>query len=126
MTRKVYESKSSRTSGPYSHAVDSADYVHLSGQTAMSASGSNELKGDINAQTEQCFVHLFEVLEDAGLAEGNVVKVNVYITSMEYLDSVNEVYETKFTYPYPARTCVTVKELPDNADVEIEMVAKKA
>lgn len=125
MTRKVYESKRSMTTGPYSHGVDSGDHVHLAGQNAMSGSDAYQLKGDIANQTEQCFVYLFEVLEEAGLIEEDVVKVHVYLTSMQYLDAMNAVYETKFTKPLPARTCVGVQELPDGADVEIEMVAKK-
>ena len=38
---------------------------------------------------------------------------------------MNEVYKTKFTEPYPARTCVAVLELPLSADVELEVVAKR-
>ena len=37
-----------------------------------------------------------------GLTEANVVKVNVYLTSMKHFDAMNEVYKTKFTEPYPA------------------------
>lgn len=125
MTRKIYESKRSKTSGPYSHGVESGNYVHLAGQNAMSASDATHLKGNVAAQTEQCFVYLFEVLEEAGLTEEDVIKVNVYLTTMQDMDPMNGVYEAMFTEPRPARTCVAVKELPDDADVEIEMLAKR-
>lgn len=43
----------------------------------------------------------------------------------KYFEAMNEVYKTKFTEPYPARTCVAVLELPLSADVELEVVAKR-
>ena len=44
---------------------------------------------------------------------------------MEHFNEMNEVYQERFSAPYPARTCVAVLELPLGADVEIEVVAKK-
>ncbi len=43
----------------------------------------------------------------------------------EQFRGMNEVYQTRFQAPYPARTTVAVFELPLGALVEIEMVAKK-
>jgi 2-iminobutanoate/2-iminopropanoate deaminase len=54
-----------------------------------------------------------------------VIKCNVYLTSMSNFSGMNEVYLTRFTAPYPARTTVAVFELPLGALVEIEMVAKR-
>ncbi len=126
--RKSYTTKDVMSSGPYSHAIDAGEYVYLSGQTAensltLKKKDNEEL--DIKEQTEECFKNLNRVLNEAGLTEKNVVKVNVYLTGMKYFDPMNEVYKTKFSEPYPARTCVAVFELPLGADVEIEVVAKK-
>ena len=82
-------------------------------------------KLNIKEQTEECFKNLNRVLKEAGLSEENVVKVNVYLTGMKHFDPMNEVYKTKFTEPFPARTCVAVYELPLGADVEIEVIAKR-
>lgn len=54
-----------------------------------------------------------------------MVKVNVFLTSMKHFPEMNEVYEKKFSKPYPARTTVAVLELPLGADVEIEFIAKR-
>ncbi|WP_059173902.1 RidA family protein [Bacillus sp. FJAT-27445] len=123
--RKAYEAKSATVSGPYSHAVDAGEFVYFSGQTAMNSISAENLKGDIGKQTKQCFKNLFEVLEAAGLTPDDVVKVNVYLTDMNNFAAMNEVYETQFTSPFPARTCVAVLALPLDAEVEIEMIAKK-
>ena len=65
-------------------------------------------------------------MEQAGVTFDDVLKVNVYLTSMKHFKAMNEVYETYFKAPYPARTCVAVLELPLEADVEIELIAKRA
>lgn len=125
MTRKAYDAKGTVASGPYSHAVDAGELVYFSGQTAMNSVSAEKMSGDITAQTKQCFINLFEVLESAGLTPDDVVKVNVYLTDMKYFSEMNEVYKTQFSEPYPARTCVAVLALPLHADVEIEMIAKR-
>ncbi len=125
MTRKIYAAKGTVASGPYSDAVDAGEFVYFSGQTAMNSVSVENMKGDIQAQTKQCFINLFEVLEAANLTPDDVVKVNVYLTDMNNFSAMNEVYKTQFSAPYPARTCIAVLALPLNADVEIEMIAKK-
>lgn len=123
--RKTFDAKFARASGPYSHAVDAGDYIYFSGQTAKNAPGTEDMTGDIAAQTKQCFANLFDVMEEANLTSDDVVKVNVYLTDMKNFTAMNEVYETQFNEPFPARTCIAVLELPLGAEVEIEMVAKR-
>ena len=123
--RKAYSTNRATASGPYSHAIDAGDFVYLSGQTAKNSSIAN-MEGDIATQTKECFLNLFDVLDQVGLTEEHVIKVNVYLTDMKNFEAMNEVYKTKFSAPYPARTCVAVSELPLGAEVEIELVAKKS
>lgn len=125
MTRKVYNTEYATVSGPYSHAVDGGDYVFLSGQTAKNSTRVGEDELSITQQTQECFNNLFDILKTANLTPDDVVKVNVYLTSMRHFAEMNEVYKKHFSSPYPARTCVAVLELPLGADVEIEMIAKR-
>ncbi|WP_144511494.1 RidA family protein [Bacillus sp. FJAT-22090] len=125
MARKTYSAKNVTESGPYSHAVEADNFIFLSGQTAMNAAVGENLRGDIAAQTKQCFANLFEVLEAANLTHEDVVKVNVYLTDMDNFSAMNEVYKTFFNNPFPSRTCVAVLALPLGAEVEIELIAKR-
>jgi 2-iminobutanoate/2-iminopropanoate deaminase len=52
-----------------------------------------------------------------------VLKATVFITRMEDFDRMNRVYETYFTKPYPARSCIEVSGLAKGAKVEIEAIA---
>lgn len=126
LTRKVVVGTQVTSSGPYSHAVDSGDYVFFSGQTAYNALDYTGEKLDITEQTKKCFAHLQNVMDETELTFDDLVKVNVYLTSMQHFKAMNAVYEQAFAAPYPARTCVAVLELPLDADVEIECIAKKS
>ncbi|WP_066068966.1 RidA family protein [Neobacillus soli] len=125
MTRTTYNAKGTKALGPYSHAVDAGELVYLSGQTPKSSDSEEIVTGGVGAQTQQCFVNLFAVLEEANLTADDVVKVNVYLTDMKNFSAMNEVYERQFSKPYPARTTVAVLALPLGAEVEIEMIAKR-
>ncbi len=125
MTRKNYTAENVSASGPYSHAINSGDYIFFSGQTAMNGTEAEKVKGDITEQTQKSLGYLESVMTEAGVTSDEVVKVNVYLTKMAYFEDMNNVYKDFFKAPYPARTCVAVYELPLGADVEIEVIVKK-
>jgi 2-iminobutanoate/2-iminopropanoate deaminase len=111
--------------GPYSHAVWTGDLLYCSGQTPIDPATGKLVDGEIGEQTHQAFNNLEAVLKDAGLSMDDVIKVNVYLTSMSNFAGLNTVYQSRFNAPYPARTTVAVAGLPLNALVEIELVAEK-
>jgi 2-iminobutanoate/2-iminopropanoate deaminase len=100
--------------------------LYCSGQAAVDPATGKLAEGGISEQTQQTFNNLEAVLQDAGLSMQDVIKVNVYLTSMSSFAGMNAVYAGRFTAPYPARTTVAVAGLPLNALVEIELVAEKA
>jgi 2-iminobutanoate/2-iminopropanoate deaminase len=126
MTRRHVESKRGPAAlGPYSAAVWAGDLLYLSGQTPVDPATGELIDGDVQAQTHRAFANLEAVLGDAGLSLDDVIKCNVYLADMGDFSAMNEAYSKRFTKPYPARTTVAVRALPRNAQVEIEMVAKR-
>jgi 2-iminobutanoate/2-iminopropanoate deaminase len=111
--------------GPYSQAVWAGDLLYCSGQTPIDPATGMLVAGEIAKQTRQAFRNLRTVVEAAGLGMDDVMKVNVYLTSMSNFAGMNQVYLEQFSAPYPARTTVAVAGLPMNALVEIELIAKK-
>ena len=99
--------------------------LYCSGQTPINPAEGQLVPGGISEQTQQAFNNLEAVLNDAGLSMGDVIKVNVYLTSMANFAGMNAVYQTRFNAPYPARTTVAVADLPLGALVEIELIARK-
>lgn len=125
MEKRSIESKNAVAIGPYSHAVEIDGFVYFSGQTPIDPETGKLVEEDITIQTRQCFSNLFNVLESAGLKKEHIIKVNVYLRHMKQFSAMNEVYKNQFNEPYPARTTIGVAELPMDALVEIEMIAKK-
>ncbi|KAB5579892.1 YjgF/Yer057p/UK114 family [Coniochaeta sp. 2T2.1] len=107
--------------GPYSHAIKTPTAIYCSGQIPSDKDGKL-VEGTIQEKTAQCIKNLKAVLEEAGSGIEKVVKVNVFITDMGNFATMNEEYSKWFTHK-PARSCVAVKTLPKNVDVEIECIA---
>jgi 2-iminobutanoate/2-iminopropanoate deaminase len=125
MRNPVSSANAPRAIGPYSHAVWTGGLLYCSGQTPIDPATVKLVEGGISEQTQQAFNNLEAVLKDAGLSMDDVIKVNVYLTSMSNFAGMNAVYGTRFTAPFPARTTVAMAELPLNALIEIELVAER-
>lgn len=110
--------------GPYSHAASGGALTFLSGQTPIDPASGALVDGDVAVQTARVFDNLRAVLHAGGGDLDDVVKVNVFLTSMDDFAAMNEVYASVFTAPFPARTTVAVAALPLGARVEIECVAR--
>ncbi|KAJ9157500.1 hypothetical protein NKR23_g165 [Pleurostoma richardsiae] len=107
--------------GPYSHAIKTPTAIYCSGQIHSDKEG-NLISGTIQEKTACCIGNLKAVLTAAGSDIPKVVKVNIFLGDMANFAGMNEEYAKWFTHK-PARSCVAVKTLPKNADVEIECIA---
>jgi len=107
--------------GPYSQAIKMPTAIYCSGQIPADAAGT-PVEGSIAEKTAQCIRKLQAILEAAGSGLDKVVKVSVFLTDMGNFSEMNSEYEKWFTSK-PARSCVAVKTLPKNADVEIDCIA---
>ncbi|KAE9571385.1 2-iminobutanoate/2-iminopropanoate deaminase [Colletotrichum fructicola] len=109
--------------GIYSQAIIANGMVFCSGAVPMDPVSMKIIDGDIQAHTHQCIKNLTAILEGAGTTIDKVVKVNVFLANMDDFAAMNEVYCTYWGEIKPSRTCVAVKTLPLNVDVEIECIA---
>jgi 2-iminobutanoate/2-iminopropanoate deaminase len=55
-----------------------------------------------------------------------VVKVTIYIVDMQQFATVNQIYGTYFSAPFPARACVEVSKLPKGVEVEMDAIVHLA
>jgi 2-iminobutanoate/2-iminopropanoate deaminase len=108
--------------GPYSQAIRAGDMLFMSGQIPLKPDGTL-VKGSIKEQTEQAIENMKAVLASQGLTMDNIVKTNIFLSSMDHFAEMNEVYATAFTAEPPARSTVAVAGLPKGVDVEIEAIA---
>lgn len=114
--------------GPYSPIRAAGGLYFVSGQVGVNPDTKSAPEGVI-AQTKQALDNLRTVLASAGLAMDDIVKTTVFLTDMQDFVAMNEIYESYFATPRPARSTVGVKELPRVGGdvglcVEIEAIAK--
>ncbi|EMR71241.1 hypothetical protein MGN70_009622 [Eutypa lata] len=117
----VFSKDAAPPAGPYSHAIKTPTTIYCSGQIPCDSQG-NLIEGTIGEKTAACITNLKAVLTAAGSSLDRVVKVNIFLADMSLFADMNAEYEKWFTQK-PARSCVAVKTLPKNVDVEIECIA---
>ena len=111
--------------GPYSQGVVSEDFVFTAGQIPTTPSGETLNDQPIDVQTRQCLENITEILNEAGLEIRDIVKVTVFLSDIELLSDINEVYEEFFDAEPPARSAIAVSGIAKNVDIEIEAIAVK-
>lgn len=123
MKKIISTTKAPSAIGPYSQAMQVGNLIYTSGQIPINPATGSFVEGGIKEQTRQSLLNVKAILEEAGLAMGNVVKTTVFMADMNDFADMNAVYAEFFAEPYPARSAVAVKTLPKGALVEIEVVA---
>ena len=109
--------------GPYSQAQIVNGLVYTSGQIGIDPAVGALVEG-LDAQANQVFKNLSQLLKAAGSDMSKVIKTTVFIKDMNDFGMVNEIYAKYFTEPFPARSCVEVARLPKDALVECEVIAE--
>lgn len=108
--------------GPYSQGIQVGGMFFFSGQIPIDPQ-TNEIKEGIVEQTNQVLINCRNLLESQNLSFNNVVKTTVFLSDMKNFDTVNEIYASYFTAPFPARSAIEVSRLPKDVLVEIECIA---
>ncbi|KAI0993741.1 hypothetical protein K3495_g14443 [Podosphaera aphanis] len=120
----IYTADAAFPAGPYSQAIKTQSTIYCSGQIPCTANGTllTLSTSTISEMTELCIKNIAAILTEAGSSIDRVVKVNVFLTTMDNFAEMNGTYEKWFKHK-PARSCVAVKELPKGVPVEIECIA---
>ncbi len=125
MSKKIVNAPAAPAAiGPYSHAIDTGlGLLFTSGQIPINPATGELVEGGIEAQTEQVFANLKEVLEAGGASFSQVVKATVFLQDLKDFVAVNGIYAKYLGTQAPARSAVQVAGLPKGSLVEIEVVA---
>lgn len=121
--KAFYTDKAAFTGGPYSQAIIHEGLIYVSGQIALDPETNAPVLGTIEEQSALALENLKIILEEAGSSMDKLIRVNVYLASIDDYPKFNEVYENFFTTDLPARTCLAVSGIPLGAKVEIDAVA---
>lgn len=108
--------------GPYSPGIKTGNMVFLSGQLGIDPATGKMPEGAVE-QAKQSLANVEALLAEAGATFADVIKTTVYLADIADFAAVNEVYASKFSEPFPARSAFQVAALPAGGLVEIEVIA---
>ena len=108
--------------GPYSQAVKVGNTVYLSGQIALDPVSGQLVEGGFEAQVHRAFQNMKAVAEAASGSLADVVKLTLFLTDLADFPKANEIMQTYFAQPFPARSTVGVASLPRGARFEAEAI----
>jgi len=112
--------------GPYSQALVSNDLLFVSGQIPLDPATGALVPGGIEQAVERIFDSIQAILAAAGATLDDVVKTTVYLVRMSDFAAMNAVYARRFGSHRPARSTDAVAQLPKDAAVEIDVIARLA
>jgi len=112
----------------YVHGVEispGARVVVTSGQVGVGRDGATP--EGVEAQAHLCFRSLVAILGEAGMTLADVVKLNAYVTSTEYVAAYQKVRDQFMNGPPAAATLLVVQGLARaEYKVEVEAIAARA
>ncbi len=123
MREEIRTEKGPKPLGAYSQAiVAQGRTVYLSGQGPINPETNDFEFGSFAEQAKLVFDNIGILLEAAGASWRDVVKVGIYLSSLEDFSEMNEIYRQYLTPPYPARTTVAAG-LPAQMRIEVDCIA---
>ena len=109
--------------GTYSQAVSYSNLLFISGQIGINVK-NNILESGFESQARQVFQNILNIIKakDISLDLSSVLKLTIYLKDLSDFDMLNEIMNSVFNAPYPARAAVEVSRLPKDALIEIDAI----
>lgn len=125
MKKAISSIHAPRSTDIYSQAIESNGFVFVSGQIHMTTEGV-VVEASVEGKLEQIMDNITAILKEAGLKLDNIVKITVYLTSIDDAKEFNAAYGRYFVQPLPARELVCVQALPRGATIELSVIAARS
>ena len=122
MKNEINTDKAPKAIGPYSQAIKTGELLFISGQIPIDPTTNSLVEGSFKDKVKQVFKNLENICIAGGTKLNNAVKLNIFLTDLSKFSQVNEVMESIFTKPYPARATIEISALPLDVEVEIDAV----
>lgn len=110
------------TSG-YSQALLHGNLLVTSGYLGTAPDGSGLVSGGFEAEARQALDNIKAVLDRAGCAMTDVIRVNVSLTDINRFADMDAICREYFSEPYPTRNTIGVRELWGGAQVGFDVWA---
>ncbi len=122
--KTIHTDHAPKAVGPYAQAVSAGGFLFCSGQIGLDPRTQQLVGDDVEAQAKQALANLEAVIAAAGRSKEDIVKVTIFLVSMDDFPKVNAIYADWLGAHRPARATVGVASLPLGAKVEIEAIVR--
>jgi 2-iminobutanoate/2-iminopropanoate deaminase len=109
---------------PFSDGYVAGKTLYVAGQQGPDAQGK-VTETDITLQTTNAIAAIEKVVKKAGFQMTDITSVTVYVTDLNDVPKMNDVYKKLMPDPKPARATVQVAGLIGGAKIEISAIAVK-
>jgi len=124
MRQIIKTDKAPAAIGPYNQGiVANGTFLFTAGQIPLNPETGEIVGENVTSQARCALDNVKAVVESAGSSMAKVVKVTVFLQSMDDFAAMNDVYKEYFDQSPPARSAVEVSKLPKGVLVEIEAIA---
>ncbi|OEE40235.1 RidA family protein [Vibrio anguillarum] len=119
---KVSRNTEHAPQGLSSQTAAFSHYNNLSAQLPIEPKTGEIVQGGIKEQSQQCLNNINAILESIGHTMADIVKTTIFLKNISDAEAINEVCGQFFPSYVPARSLVSVADLPMNALVQIDVV----
>ena len=104
-----------------SDGLRAGNTLYIAAQDGRGSDGG--LPASFPQEVKQSLAHVREVLQASGMDMGNLVWVQVYVTSTQDIAAMNDVYWKSIGANRPARTILVAASLPGGEKIQINAIA---
>ena len=98
--------------GPYNHIAKVGSFITIGGTAGVDPSTGLLAGSDVESQTAQILKSFQTMLESVNSDLSHVIHVNVFLKDMNDFEAMNRAYVSGMGSHRPARTAISVTELP--------------
>lgn len=122
MRKSVNSLQVPKPRGSYSQVLKVGDFVYISGQIGLN--NNLEISENLKDQVNTIFDNTNTLLSELKMHINQIVRTVIYAKEGVDLEEIDNLYESHFKHPFPARSVVYVNKLSnDKALVEISFDA---
>ena len=111
---------------PLTPALKAGNMLYISGQVGIDPDTATIVGEGFEEQAHQALRNVRALVENAGFAMSDVIKITVFLTRLDDFSQLNAIYAQYFSEPYPTRSTVGISLQPSSLLIEIEGVAIRA
>jgi len=122
MKVNIETDKACKPHSPIAQGTKANSFIFTTGQLGRDPK-TGKLGSTIEEQVEYALQNVKAVVEAGGGNLSSIIKINAYVTNLDFVSVFNKIFRQYFPNDPPARCCVEVSALPLNAFIVIDAIA---